>query len=254
MCYNSIQEFFARVPTRLFPMKSAHDTLTPMKHFMSVVILFGIKLLSRIFFRFETRWIQSIDRHPWKNIKLFLYLNHTSLYEPLFVGIIPIRILWDASQRVVLPGADKTMNRPLVGRFFKFLFPQVVTITRKRDFSWNQFLEKIDDNSLIAIAPEGRMKRQTGLDSDGNPMSVKGGVVDILLRLKAGNMVIAYSGGLHHVQHPGQLFPSLFKTVKFNLEQLDIATYKAQFDTQNPQEFRRKVIENLTQRLQKNCP
>ena len=34
----------------------------------------------------------------------------------------------------------------------------------------------------------------------------------ILEKLDSGKMLIAYSGGLHHVQAPGDLIPKIFKT------------------------------------------
>ena len=65
---------------------------------------------------------------------------------------------------------------------------------------------------MVIILPEGRMKRENGLDLHGNPMNVRGGIADILLAMKQGRMLIAYSGGLHHVQFPGGV-PRIFKTV-----------------------------------------
>lgn len=59
--------------------------------------------------------------------------------------------------------------------------------------------------------PEGRMKRPTGLDKHGQKMTVKRGVVDVLLSMKTGSMFFLYSGGLHHVQAPGQGLPHFSK-------------------------------------------
>lgn len=95
--------------------------------------------------------------------------------------------------------------------------PGITSITRKRDESWDEFMYSLSDDSVVVIAPEGRMMRKNGLDLDGNKMTVKAGVVDILSGLNKGQMVIAYSGGLHHVQIPGEGLPKLFKTLKLNL-------------------------------------
>ena len=53
----------------------------------------------------------------------------------------------------------------------------MMTITRKRDESWNRFLDSFDDDAVIMMTPEGRMKRPSGLDKHGDPMTVRGGVV-----------------------------------------------------------------------------
>ena len=56
------------------------------------------------------------------------------------------------------------------------------------------------------------MKRRNGLDSQGQPMTVRGGIADILEAIPSGPMLIAYSGGLHHVQAPGETLPAVFRT------------------------------------------
>lgn len=50
---------------------------------------------------------------------------------------------------MVAPGADKTLNRPFVGIFFKLFSPGMISITRKRDDSWDNFLESIYEDSII---------------------------------------------------------------------------------------------------------
>jgi hypothetical protein len=131
----------------------------------------------------------------------------------------------------------------------------MIPITRKRDDSWGNFLESIYDDSIILIAPEGRMKRKTGLDLDGNKMTVKPGVVDILAGLHSGQMVIAYSGGLHHVQVPDEGLPNLFKTLKMNLEAFDIAEYKEKFSAASGTEiWKKSVLNDLQMRLETKVP
>ena len=41
-------------------------------------------------------------------------------------------------------------------------------------------MNQIDEDAVVIILPEGRMKRATGLDKKGMPMTVRGGVADIL--------------------------------------------------------------------------
>ena len=94
----------------------------------------------------------------------------------------------------------------MVGRFFRILAANVVSITRERDHTWRDVLATIDPDSMVLILPEGRMKRLNGLDSNGQPMTVRGGIADILETIERGPMLVAYSGGLHHVQAPGERF------------------------------------------------
>ena len=81
-------------------------------------------------------------------------------------------------------------------------------------------------------------------------------MVDILSRLKSEQMVIAYSGGLHHVQVPGEGFPKLFKTIKMNLEAFEIPDYKAMFNSavEGSDEWRKAVLADLQLRLETRCP
>jgi 1-acyl-sn-glycerol-3-phosphate acyltransferase len=126
--------------------------------------------------------------------------------------------------------ADKTLARPVIGRFFRLVGQHVVPITRKADESWRQLLERVDPNGMVIILPEGRMKRHGGLDVEGRPMTVRGGVADILEGLSEGRMLIAYSGGLHHIQVPGQRLPKLFKDIHLSIENLDIVEYRHELE------------------------
>ncbi|MFN8278242.1 MAG: 1-acyl-sn-glycerol-3-phosphate acyltransferase [Chitinophagales bacterium] len=225
------------------------------RQLISFLLLLKVKCLARLFFRFETQWPNNNRQLPWNEVRLIVFLNHTSLYEPLFLGILPTWFLWQLSKRMVAPGADKTLNRPLVGLFYKLASPGMVSISRKRDDTWQQFMDSIVSDAIIVIIPEGRMKRSNGLDLNGNKMTVKGGVADILKELHSGKMLIALSGGLHHVHVPGEYRVRLFKTLHMRIEQMDIDTYKAQFgsDVQSP-EWRKAVIANLQQRLENDIP
>lgn len=224
-----------------------------MKSLISYFFLLCIKYFSSIFYRFEIGW--PATKIKWGKVRLIIFLHHTSLYEFLYLGFLPNHFLRKLSKRMVAPAADKTLNRPLVGFFFKLFSPGMIPITRKRDDSWGNFLESTYDDSIILIAPEGRMKRKTGLDLDGNKMTVKPGVVDILAGLHSGQMVIAYSGGLHHVQVPDEGLPNLFKTLKMNLEAFDIAEYKEKFSAASGTEiWKKSVLNDLQMRLETKVP
>ena len=95
-------------------------------------------------------------------MRLLVFLNHTSLFEPVFAAVVPNRFLWRLASRGVLPAAKKTIDRPLVGRFFRLLGRRVVPISRKRDATWREVLASVAGDSMVAIAPEGRMRRATG--------------------------------------------------------------------------------------------
>lgn len=217
-------------------------------------LLTFLKYLSKVFYRHDFQWIGKTPPDPWANNRLVIFLNHTSLFEPVFLGGVANRFIWRLAAHGVIPAADKTTGRPLVGLLFKFVAHHVIPITRQRDQTWFAVLNRIDPNSMVVIAPEGRMKRATGLDLQGNPMTVRGGVADILLAIQEGRMLIAYSGGLHHVQHPGRV-PELFKTVRMRVENLDIAAYiSEQMAKGGPEQFKRNVIRDLEWRRDTCCP
>lgn len=216
--------------------------------------LMTLKYLSRLFYRHDFAWVGDVPPHPWREIRLVVFLNHTSLFEPVFFGGVPNSFLWRLAAHGVVPAADKTTGRPLVGLVFKFVAHHVIAITRERDDTWFQVLRSIDPSSMVIIAPEGRMKRENGLDLKGNPMTVRGGVADILQALQEGPMLLAYSGGLHHVQAPGRV-PRLFKTVRMRTEIVDIATYIAQMTaTGGVDGFKKNVMRDLDQRRDFYCP
>ena len=224
-----------------------------MKSLISYFFLLSIKYISKLFYTYEIGWPKTTIQ--WSKIKLIIFLNHTSLYEFLYLGFLPNHFLRKLSKRMVAPAADKTLNRPLVGFFFKLFSPGMISITRKRDDSWVNFLESIYEDSIILIAPEGRMKRKNGLDLDGNKLTVKPGVVDILSGLKNGDMIFAYSGGLHHVQIPDEGLPKLFKKLKLNLEQFDIESYKSMFnETVGSEIWKKKVLDDMQWRLENKVP
>lgn len=224
-----------------------------MRRLIGFLILSTVKIISMIFYRAKYQWLNPIPKDHWKQIRLMVFLNHTSLYEPLFTQILPFTYLWHLAGHFNIPGADTTLNRPVVGRFWKLMVPNIASISRKKDATWENYLDSIKPTDVVMIAPEGRMKRPNGLDKFGRPMTVRGGIADIIESMDSGVMLLCLSGGLHHVQAPGQSFPKFFKTIEMNLSYLDIKEYKKQFTgTRHERKF--KMIQDLQRRLENDCP
>jgi len=217
-------------------------------------LLVVLKYLSKVFYRHDFGWVGDVPPRPWKDPRVVAFLNHTSLFEPVFLIGVPNHFIWRLAAHGVVPAADKTTGRPLVGLIFKFVAHHVIAITRERDHTWFEVLNRIDPHSMIVIAPEGRMKRANGLDANGNPMTVRGGIADILLAVKEGRMILAYSGGLHHVQIPEHTMVRLFETVRMRLENVDIAAYIAAQMRDGEEQFKRNVREDLERRRDQYCP
>jgi hypothetical protein len=216
-------------------------------------LLLLLKWLSRIFYRFDFAWVGKPMPDPWGNIRLAALINHTSLFEVVFFGVFPNSLLWQLASQGVAPIADKTGNRPFAGRLFKALAHRVVPISRARDHTWAQLLEEIGPHSMVLLAPEGRMMRKNGLDSEGKPMSIKGGIADVLETMPAGRFLLGYSGGLHHIQAPGEGLPRLFKQVTLRVEVLEIEEYRAEHE-KSPLGLRASVIQDLERRKALYCP
>lgn len=217
-------------------------------------LLISLKVISRVFYRHQVTWLSPRPRR-WRDVRLLAGLNHTSLYEPLYAGAVPIGLLWSFAWHGVLPIADKTAQRPMVGRFFKMLAQDVIDITRQRDETWKRLLGSIKPRSVVVIFPEGRMKRRNGLDKDGKPMTVRGGIADLLRAIPSGTFLLGYSGGLHHVQVPGQLLPKPFRTLRLAWEAVDIEAYREHLLALHGEEgFRSAVTSDLEQRRDRYCP
>lgn len=241
-----------------------------MREYLVFMILLLVKVAARLFYRIDMRWLGTpgapgtrgapgapgvLPLDPWRHIRLVAFLNHTSLYESLFASGCPNHFLWRLARHGVIPIARKTADRAVVGRFYGLVAKRVISITRERDETWREVLRTIDPDAMVIILPEGRMKRANGLDSEGKPMTVRGGVADIIETIGEGRMLLAYSGGLHHVQMPGERFPRLFKTVRMNLEVVDIGTYRdALLKAAGHRGFKRAVVEDMEQRRDTLCP
>jgi hypothetical protein len=226
-----------------------------MRSLFVFTLLLAIKAASRLFYRIEMRWVNDVPPEPWSDIRLVAFLHHTSLFEPIFAGGCPNRFLWRIARHGVIPAADKTMKRPLVGILFRLIARHVVPITRERDHTWFSVLNKIDPKSMVIILPEGRMMRKNGLDGSGQPMTMRGGVADVIDAVGQGRMLLAYSGGLHHVQAPGEHSPKIFRRVRMNLEVVRIEEYEAAIRAKvGDERFKKGVIEDLERRRDAFCP
>jgi len=228
-----------------------------MRTLLVTFLLLVIKTFARLFYRLEQEWVGPKPANAWQRIRVVAVLNHTSLFEVLFAGMPPNHFLWRMARHGVVPIADKTTKRPIVGLLFRLVAGNVVSISRERDHTWAKVLESIDDrDSMVVIAPEGRMKRANGLDAFGRPLVVRSGIAEILDAIPEGPFLIGYSQGLHHIQVPGQTFPRLFQPVRMRFEQLDIATYRAAMRARSdgtPEGFSRAVVDDLTRRRDSYC-
>jgi hypothetical protein len=226
-------------------------------NYVRFLILLALKVVARTFYSPDAQAIDGgpIPGAPWDDVRLICFLNHTSLYEPLFAAVVPNRFMWQIASRGVVPIAEVTFDRSILGRFLRALVPQAVSITREPDRTWDALMDTVDERAMVIILPEGRMRRANGLDRDNKPMSARGGVVQILEKMGHGKMLMAYSGGLHHVQIPGQKFPRLFRTIRIRFELLDIADYLASMQAQATGGRLKKVVKaDLDRRRDAYCP
>lgn len=224
-----------------------------MRHLLAFGVLSLVKVFSHLFYRRVFTWVGSHPENPWDEARIFVLLNHTSLYEPLFLQGLSFRFLWKLTSRLSVPGADSTLNRPIVGFFWKLMMPNISAVSRKSDRTWTSYLESIKKDSIVMIAPEGRMKRPNGLDKFGKPMTVKPGIADVILAVPEGGMILCLSGGLHHIQKPGDFLPRIFKTIRMNLIYLDLPEYRKKFSG-TPLEVKHQITKDLQRYLESSCP
>lgn len=218
------------------------------------LLLLALKAVSRAFYRHDLGWVGETPPDPWADCRLAAILNHTSLMELLWAGSVPNRFLWQIAKRGVVPVADKTVNRPVVGGFFRLLGRNMVPISRKRDHTWDEVVRRAGPDSVVIILPEGRMMRADGLDKHGKPMTMRGGVADLIAAIPSGRMILAYSAGLHHVQTPGQGLPRLFRTIRMRFENLDVAAYRERLlQKAGPEGFKQAVVADLEARRDLHC-
>jgi 1-acyl-sn-glycerol-3-phosphate acyltransferase len=218
--------------------------------FLRYLILLGIQRFSQAYFQTFVRSINLRRDDDWKDIKLVLVLNHTSLYEFLYSAFIPKPFLKRFAYHGMFPVADQTLNKPIMGRIFKFLAPKVISLTRKRDASWSSFLDQWDRDGVIIFFPEGRMKRQDGLDKFGKAMTVRGGVYDLLQRVGSGDILLVYPAGLHHINTPGNLTVSLHKDLHITLEKTQIGALIDPQSNLDESNLKKNLITELERRRQ----
>lgn len=224
------------------------------KSVITFALLVAVRTSAKVFFKLKNEWITPEPENYAKGTKMIAILNHTSLYEPLIAGYAQYRLLWKFARHGVLPVAEKTMKRR-IGLFFRLLVRYPIVVTRQRDQTWYNVLAKADSKAITIILPEGRMKRANGLDSEGREMTVRGGIADIIEALPDGRILVVYSGGLHHIQVPGELLPTPFKTIRCRMEMIDIPTYKEDLQRNYPDlKFRNAVVADLTRRRDEYCP
>jgi len=226
------------------------------RKYLVFLFLYCLRLTAWPFYRVRARWIGTPPPDRWRRIRIVCLLNHTSLFEWLYILAVPASFLWRVAEHGVVPAAEKTVRRPLVGFFFRSIAAHVVSISRERDHTWKQVLSRIDPDSMVLILPEGRMMRRNGLDSKGLPMTVRGGIADILEAIPDGRMLLAYSGGLHHVQAPGDRLPRLFRRIWLNLELVDVAEYRRAREEEGETDagYKRAVVADLERRRDRHCP
>lgn len=228
-----------------------------MRAYFVYLILLWCKAISRLFYIHEIEWVEDPPEGLWQDLRIGAILNHTSLYEWLYAGAFPNEILWRVAKDSVLPVADTTLKRPIVGFFFRLVARRVIPVSRQRDHTWEALVRSLDRHSLVVILPEGRMKRANGLDKHGKPMSVRGGIADLVELVPEGKMLLVYSAGLHHVQVPGQRVPRLFKRLRVRLEAVEISAYRDGIQDEasaSSSSFKRAIIEDLNGRRDRHCP
>lgn len=236
-----------------------------------------VKTIGHLFFSFNKNTTDGKET-DWNSVRVIAWINHTSLFDLFLICTFPYRFLWQASKDCMTPIAEKTVKRPILGLLFRNLTSKKTFVSQKRDDSWNQFLDSIDNSSIVALFPEGRMKRKNGLDKQGRKLTIRGGIADILQKKNEGKMLIIYSGGMHHIQAPGEKWPKLFQTIHVRLESTDISEYKNSLKLKKPfrpnddlieakssmisnelddeslkaESFKTEVIKDLTERRSKN--
>lgn len=211
--------------------------------------LAGLKMAGYVVYPSRLEWI-SREPKAWSDVSLILILNHTSLFEFVYGVSLPFSFLKELSKRLIIPVADSTMNSPLGNFVFSNLAPKTIQLTRRRDQSWQHFLDSIDSNDICIFMPEGRMKRLDGLDKSGKPMTVKTGVVDLLEKYRGKKMVMVYSSGLHHILAPGQRIPKIFQPIFAKMELLKVDSYLEMFSGDDLYEA---IPKDLEERRNKYC-
>jgi hypothetical protein len=222
---------------------------------LRLYLLLALKGLRFVFYPTKIQWVQKPDSDNWDDLRLILILNHTSLFEFVYAGAIPFKFLVRMSQSLVFPVAEETLAHPFYGPVLKTLAPAVIPLTRKRDHTWKNFLNQLNQDSILIAMPEGRMKRSNGLDKHGRVMTVKRGVLEILQKFTNEKALLTYSGGLHHVLPPNRYLPRLFKRIAVTLEAIDIDEYLKTLEKSGSEGgLQDAVARDLAERRDRHCP
>ncbi|MBC62560.1 MAG: hypothetical protein CMP11_08890 [Zetaproteobacteria bacterium] len=187
-----------------------------------------VKICQKIFYPTKVTWVNN-RKAVWDNVPLVVVLNHTSLFEFIYAGILPFSYIKKISSHLIAPVAKETSDKWFMGFLFKLMAPKPIPISRKKDESWQYFLDQICARDIMIFLPEGRMKRLNGFDKHGKKMTVRGGIVEVLKRYQGREMMFVYSGGLHHVLPPGKTIPRLFKRLSVKLESIKVSEYLEKF-------------------------
>lgn len=230
-----------------------------MRAWLVYLFLRFLRVICRTVFRYQKQWIGHAPKRGWKEpFRLVAILNHTSLYEFLYVGIVEAPFLWRMAEHGTIPIADVTLKRPLVGFFWRWVASNIVAVSRERDHTWEKVMGSIaDPDAMVIILPEGRMKRANGLDKFGRPLVVRAGIADLISSIPEGSLLLAFSQGVHHIQVPGQTLPRLFQPVRMRFESIDIRAFREhvmkELEPDDVMSFRKKVSEELTRRRDLFC-
>jgi hypothetical protein len=222
---------------------------------LRLYLLLILKGLRYVFYPTGVQWIQKPGSDKWDDLRLIFILNHTSLFEFVYAGVIPFRFLARMSRKLVFPVAEKTILNQYYGAILKTLAPHVISVSRRRDHTWKRFLDQLTTDTILIVMPEGRMKRPNGLDKHGGAMTVRGGALEILKKFSGEKALLVYSGGLHHVLPPNRYLPRIFKRIAVALEAVDIDTYlNALKKSKSGLPLRDLVARDLEARRDRYCP
>src|SRR4051812_41232745 len=97
-----------------------------MRSYIVFLVLLIVKALARLFYRIDVRWIGDVPPGPWGGVRRPATLTPPSLYEALLAGGCPIHFLWRLARHGVVPVAQKTADRAVVGRFYGMVAARVV--------------------------------------------------------------------------------------------------------------------------------
>ena len=60
----------------------------------SFFLLMLVRTITSLFFRFDIRWLSQQGFEVGKEVRLIVLLNHTSLFEPVFIRVAPVGMIW----------------------------------------------------------------------------------------------------------------------------------------------------------------